>query len=72
MGSQEAMSSTTVKLKHNNNWDIGVCELKNKKVERLIWHTKHGTIIIDVRLTDVNCFVFDKQGKRVDTVLLPV
>lgn len=36
---------------------------------RLILDTMHGQLIIDVRLNDVNAFVFE-NGKRVDRLLI--
>jgi hypothetical protein len=50
-------------------WDENMIELLVGQDHRIVLHTMHGTVIIDVRHDDVNAFVQTSSGRK-DTVLL--
>lgn len=51
--------------------DPDVAEAKFVGTGRLILHTKHGVVIIDIRATDVNAFAPYQPGLRKDFLLIP-
>ena len=51
-------------------WDSETVELSVGLQHRVILNTMHGTIIIDVRKSDVNAFVSGLHGRK-DIKLLP-
>ena len=45
-------------------------DFTDPKAGRLIVNTRHGTVYLDVRSDGLNCFTFDSNEKRTDTMLI--
>ena len=54
-----------------DDYDPNVAEARLTGTGRLILHTQHGVVIIDIRETDVNAFAPYQPGLRRDFLLIP-